>query len=1194
MLASIAAFELRKRARLLSTWIYAGVLFTCGFLTMIAAGGAFANVSVGMGSERVYANAPHALNGLITLLCHFGVLITAAVFGQAVQQDRETRCDALFFTTPVSKLSYLGGRFLGAVVFSLFVFSSIALGLWLGTKMPFVERSLFGPGRFSHYLWPYLTSVLPNVIFSGAIFFTLATLGRRMMPVYVGAVVLVIGYLMAGGFLHKLEYKTLAGLVDPFGMNASRLVTEYWTVAEKNTLRVPLTGVFLANRLLWSGVGLALLAFTYVRFRFAHAGTAEKARATELRPTSAASEPASLPVMRPEPGRGLGWLLARMTWLAFVETVKNVYFVVIVLAGVLFLAIAAWQTGSIYGTSTHPVTYAILELAGGSFVLFTLVIITFYAGELVFRERDAGIDQIVDALPVPTWLPFVSKLLALFLVQVVLQGVVLLSGIVIQTVQGHFHYELGLYVKELFGLKLIDYCLLCVLAMTVQALVQHKYVGHFVMVVYYLWTLFMSKLGLEHNLYRFDGAPGYEYSDMNRYGHFLRPVFWFDFYWAMFAVLLAIASNLLWARGTETGLALRIVEARRRFSPQLKVVAALAFASFALAGGFIFYNTNILNKYKTSHDLERERADYEKQYKAIAKVAQPRITDAKVTIDVFPERQALRARGTYALKNKTTEPIRTVYVNLPNEQPYDSLAVGDSPRPTKEDRRLGLYTFELPRPLAPGETTSLTFDLDFHPRGFKNEGHSTAIVENGTFFHSTLLPSLGYQEDGELDEDHARKKYGLQPKPGMADPSDLVARQNTYIGSDADWVHFEATVSTSPDQIAIAPGYLQKEWMENGRRHFSYKMDNPILHFFSVLSARYAVKRDRWNDVVLEIYYHPGHEYDLEQMMRGMKDALAYCSSQFGPYQHRQVRILEFPRYQTYAQSFPNTIPYSESIGFIAKVDPTDPKDIDYPYYVTAHEVAHQWWAHQVIGGNVQGATMLSETLAQYSALMVMKKTFGPEKMKRFLAYELDRYLRARGMEKKKEVPLVRVENQPYIHYQKGSLVMYALQDVLGEETVNRALASFLADNKQKEPPYPTALELLAYLKRAAAPHQQSLIEDLFEHITLYDNRALSAHYHEIQQDGKQRYAVQVKVSARKLRADAEGKEREMPLADWIDIGALDDQGDPIFVEKRKITAHETELSLVLDRPPAQVGIDPLNKLIDRKPDDNLVRAVRE
>src|SRR5262249_35036532 len=161
-------------------------------------------------------------------------------------------------------------------------------------------------------------------------------------------------------------------------------------------------------------------------------------------------------------------------------------------------------------------------------------------------------------------------------------------------------------------------------------------------------------------------------------------------------------------------------------------------------------------------------------------------------------------------------------------------------------------------------------------------------------------------------------------------------------------------------------------------------------------------------------------EYDLEQMMRGMKDALAYCSSQFGPYQHRQVRILEFPRYQTYAQSFPNTIPYSESIGFIAKVDPTDPKDIDYPYYVTAHEVAHQWWAHQVIGGNVQGATMLSETLAQYSALMVMKKTFGPEKMKRFLAYELDRYLRARGMEKKKEVPLVRVENQPYIHYQKG------------------------------------------------------------------------------------------------------------------------------------------------------------------------------
>src|SRR5262249_21550114 len=152
----------------------------------------------------------------------------------------------------------------------------------------------------------------------------------------------------------------------------------------------------------------------------------------------------------------------------------------------------------------------------------------------------------------------------------------------------------------------------------------------------------------------------------------------------------------------------------------------------------------------------------------------------------------------------------------------------------------------------------------------------------------------------------------------------------------------------------------------------------------------------------LEIYHHPSHTADLDRMMSGMKDALQYCTDAFGPYQHRQARILEFPRYATFAQSFPNTIPYSEAIGFIARVDDADPNDVDFPYYVTAHEIAHQWWAHQVVGANVRGATMTSETLSQYTALMVMKKKYGKERMRRFLKFELDQYLFGRFGEKKK------------------------------------------------------------------------------------------------------------------------------------------------------------------------------------------------
>src|SRR5204862_2016083 len=144
------------------------------------------------------------------------------------------------------------------------------------------------------------------------------------------------------------------------------------------------------------------------------------------------------------------------------------------------------------------------------------------------------------------------------------------------------------------------------------------------------------------------------------------------------------------------------------------------------------------------------------------------------------------------------------------------------------------------------------------------------------------------------------------------------------------------------------------------------------------------------------------------RMIDAVKKSLEYYSANFGPYQYHQLRIVEFPRYAAFAQSLPNTIPFSESIGFIARVE--GPDDVDYPFYVTAHEVAHQWWAHQLIGANVQGSTLLSESLAQYSALMVQEKEYGRDKMRRFLKYGLDRYLGDRGGERGQETPLVRAE----------------------------------------------------------------------------------------------------------------------------------------------------------------------------------------
>ena len=292
-------------------------------------------------------------------------------------------------------------------------------------------------------------------------------------------------------------------------------------------------------------------------------------------------------------------------------------------------------------------------------------------------------------------------------------------------------------------------------------------------------------------------------------------------------------------------------------------------------------------------------------------------------------------------------------------------------------------------------------------------------------------------------------------------------------------------MSTDPDQLAITSGYLQREWLANGRRYFHYRMDAPILNLWAFQSARYAVQarqveRRRHRDRL-----PPRARLQRRADDRRREEVADYYSANFGPYQYHQLRIVEFPRYATFAQSLPNTIPFSEAIGFIARLE--NPDDVDYVFYVTAHEVAHQWWAHQVIGADAQGSTMLSETMAQYSALMVMEKEFGPANMRKFLESELNSYLVGRSTERQKEMPLELVENQPYIHYNKGSLVMYALRDYIGEARMNAAIRGFLNATKFRGPPYPTSLQLVDSLRAATPDSLKYLIGDLFEHITLYE-----------------------------------------------------------------------------------------------------------
>jgi len=224
---------------------------------------------------------------------------------------------------------------------------------------------------------------------------------------------------------------------------------------------------------------------------------------------------------------------------------------------------------------------------------------------------------------------------------------------------------------------------------------------------------------------------------------------------------------------------------------------------------------------------------------------------------------------------------------------------------------------------------------------------------------------------------------------------------------------------------------------------------------------------------------------------------------------------------------------------------------------------------------------------------MVMEKEYGRDRMRRFLKYELDRYLLGRGGERIEELPSYLVENQPYIHYRKGSLVMYALKDYVGEERLNAALKRYVRTVAFRPPPYTYSLEFLDAIRSAVPEDRQAILEDLFRRITLYENKAVAATWSK-RDDGK--YVVRLEVGAAKYRADGAGRETKVPMDDWVDFGVFgekDPKGPPegrlLALEKRRVDGSATTFEMVVDSEPVKAGIDPFNKLIDRDPDDNLI-----
>jgi aminopeptidase N len=1186
MFLKIASFELRYQLKNPVFWV-AAVLF---FLLCYGAMASEAFPATG----NVHRNSPVTLTQMQISFSLFFMFVTTAFVANIVVRDDETGFGPIIRSTAITRLQYLGGRFAGAVTAAALAYLFIPFGLWFGSIMPWVDAETLGPNNPVYYLYGMLVFGLPNLLITGAIFFTAATLTRSMMWTYVAVVLFFLAWLVLTGIGEaRPELRETMALVVPFGGAAFSNAVRYWTTAERNLGLPPVEGAILLNRLIWLGVGSAFLAFAISRYRFADRGLSKQSRKREA--AAAAPAPAPSPAaaaILPDAGGSAPWAqLEARTRLEIKHVVRSPAFFVLVALGMIYTVAALWFNGEMYGTPTLPVTRWVIPLLSGAFGIFPIIIAIYYSGELVWRERDRKMHEIIDATPLPNWAYVVPKTLAVTLVLFATLVFGMIAAILVQLAKGYTDIELGKYVLWYLLPMGVQVVMIAVLAVFVQSLSPNKYVGWAVMVVYIVVTIVLTSLGFEHNLYQFNGSPEVPLSDMNGSGGFAAGAWWFRLYWAALAVVLLVVSHLLWRRGTETRLRPRLRRAPRRLAGTPGLIAGLAATVFVATGAYAYYNTNVINTYQRSSDRDEYMAEYEKKYLKNEALPHPTISKVALNVALYPSETRALIKGSYVLSNLTSTPIRDVHVRMPPTDLELLRLEFPGAKLRMDDQKYKYRIYALDTPMQPGETRSLSFETRRWSRGFRNAGHDTRLVRNGTFLNNMeIAPAIGMDRGGMIQDRSKRRKYGLPPIKRAAKLEDLSATRKSYFGGG--WATADITVSTEADQTPIAPGKKVSDVVADGRRTARFVSDAPILTFFSIQSARYAEKRRDHRGIDLAVYYHPAHGRNVDRMLDAMAGALNYYEANFGPYQFDQARIIEFPGYSTFAQAFANTMPYSEAIGFVA--DASNPEKIDYVTYITAHEVAHQYWGHQIMGAEMQGGTMLSETLAQYSALMVMKHLYGDDKMRRFLKYELDDYLRRRGGEPVEELPLMRVENQQYLHYNKGSLVMYLLQDRLGEAAINRALRSVLEKYKFRGAPYPRSIELVeAFRREAKSPEDQALITDLFERITLYDLKVGEAKAVK-RADGK--WDVTVPVEAKKSYADGQGNEKPAAFADRIAVGLFTaapgagtfDRRNVLMMERQPVKSGKQVFRFVTDRKPTHAGIDPYNFYIDRNSDDNV------
>ena len=1053
MVKKIFSFELLNRFASPLTWL---------MLVMMV----FQGVWYAVGVYDFYVHDQTVINGAgIFYICLSGggillMIIIAMITGMSLYRDIEQRTASFIYAFPIDEKRFFLGKFLGAYCINLLLVVGYVVGMIIVPYLGLGPDHKFGPVPWLQLLHGYALFGLTNIFLLTAVSYFCVVQFRNMAASYIGVFLFVLIFLVTEAVSGNSPYITAIMIGDPFGFVYTKEIVDGMTVDEKNTGFLPVDGVFLVNRLLWTGVGFVAIAYSYFRFSFRFFIQAAFGSARKTLPgIVVASHNASFThVEVPQVKRVFSVdeyfrKLWRLSVVEFLNVVRPVSFkvVLMVIAVMFFLYMVLWNPVYYVGAQV-PLTSGMTttRLHTGFLVIILLMI---WSGELFFKDRTTGIWQITDAAPMPSWVTLLSRFVAMCGVAFIIALTMMLSGLVAQIGQGFFAIDWLLYIDDLLGFKLgwLTYVLYIGLVFFVAGLTGNRFLTHVICVGYFIFIAISFDIGIIEQL-RFGYAlvPGIDdFSEMNRYGILATSSFWYFLLWLSLVVSFLLAGIRFWNRGSEKGVLKRVFSFRGELGWSGVGASLAGLVVFFMLQSFLIAEVNGTRNYVSSGREDTEAAEYEKRFGEVRSFASPRITSVDLQLDLYPLEQAAEYRAALTLDNPSDKPVEKIYLNADYFTEIKSLRMdGRELERLEADKVLGMEVYVLPEAMRPGEERSLVIDARRAYRGLSQGEPHADLAYNGLFMERPV-PVIGYDSDKELLENNERRANGLKMLDSRMDPvDDPVALAEHYFAQDATLVEGTITVSTSGSQTAFAPGLLVKSWQEDGRNYFRYKLEKRSpLHWY-VGSAGYAVRTFDISGRDVSLLYKKEHDYNLDLYRKALEEGMQYLENHLGSYPYTELRVAEIPFYQEPSYAFANTVAISEKEGWYG--DRNNGDVVSFIRFSVVRELFRHWVLENGFLANVQGVDMLWTALPEAMALQFLEKTDGEEPVAVILEKKRRKYGKDKGTEPNQEPPLLYADGIEYLEENKGTLALYHLSRSIGHEELLRHVREWFGTQEGK------------------------------------------------------------------------------------------------------------------------------------------------